>query len=57
MWFDLIAPGNKPEKINRQPSAVLASLWEVLQPKQQFRPAHTTPSAPAGGLRNTVFFG
>ena len=33
-WFDLIAAWAPPEKTERQPNAVLLSLWKILRPEQ-----------------------
>lgn len=46
MWFDILAAGSPPEKINQQPNTVLVSLHNTLKPKQQVRTSTICPNNP-----------
>lgn len=37
MWFDLVAAGVSPEKIDQQPNEILLALWCQLRPDQRFQ--------------------
>ena len=38
--------GPRLKKIDLQPHTVVVSLWKVLKPEKQFRPATPAPAAP-----------
>lgn len=63
IWFDLLAAGTPPGKVDRQPNTVLVSLWKTWKPKRQFKPAPPAPpiaDAPIysrRSLRGIVLFG
>ena len=46
MWFDLIAAGTQPEKIDQQHNTVLFNQWKNLKPEQEFRPVPLAPTIP-----------